>query len=122
MSEDKEELRYLDGGPEDLLDDPRVQLALKQQGFQDVDDIVTAFGENMGASIDQIIRDSFRLGTRVQYKGRPDVLGTVVDGDKPSKPGVIWVKWDDHEVGPWFDGPFIAGYDYDQLELASETG
>src|SRR6266852_1944309 len=38
---------------------------LTQQGFDGIDDMVNAFGENAGNSIDQIIRDTLVLGTTI---------------------------------------------------------
>lgn len=42
---------------------------LVQQGFDGIDDMINAFGENAGNSIDQVIRDSITSGGTVYYAG-----------------------------------------------------
>jgi N4-gp56 family major capsid protein len=51
-----------------------------QQGFDGVDDIVKAFGENAGNSIDQVIRDVLAAGGTVQYASSAASRGGLSSG------------------------------------------
>ena len=52
-----------------------------QQGFDGVDDIVKAFGENAGNSLDQIIRDALHTGTTtVIFAGTAGSTGALASG------------------------------------------
>lgn len=53
---------------------------LTQQGFDGLDDMVNAFGENAGNSIDQIIRDTLVAGTTVIYASTAGSRGGLASG------------------------------------------
>ncbi len=53
---------------------------LTQQGFDGIDDMVNAFGENAGNSIDQIIRDGIVAGTNVIYASTAGSRGGLTSG------------------------------------------
>jgi N4-gp56 family major capsid protein len=53
---------------------------LAQQGFDGLDDMVNAFGENAGNSIDQIIRDVIVAGTTVIYASTAGSRGGLSSG------------------------------------------
>jgi N4-gp56 family major capsid protein len=53
---------------------------LAQQGFDGLDDMVNAFGENAGNSIDQIIRDSIVAGGTVIYASTAASRGGLASG------------------------------------------
>lgn len=53
---------------------------LAQQGFDGLDDMVNAFGENAGNSIDQVIRDTIVAGTTVIYASTAGSRGGLASG------------------------------------------
>lgn len=53
---------------------------LTQQGFDGIDDMVNAFGENAGNSIDQVIRGSINAGTTVIFASTAGSRGGLASG------------------------------------------
>lgn len=51
-----------------------------QQGFDGIDDIVKAFGENAGNSLDQVIRDIITNGATIIYAGTAGSRGGLASG------------------------------------------
>lgn len=95
-------------------------------GFQDVDDIVRAFGENAGASTDQILRDyylapqkTFAVNDGVRILSHPDAED--LEGFDPVGTVVEVIEFKDEHWGPYkIDVKFLGTWFYCKSEELEE--